>query len=93
MLPLCWAHSEGFNELMDMRTTFASARARVAQCSAPVHTSARSRVRAKVVRKSMSSLNPYECAQHKSFILCNCLEAHLLYKVVLLYINELVYPV
>ena len=26
MLPLCWAHSEGFNELMDLRTTFTRAR-------------------------------------------------------------------
>ena len=81
------------NELMDLRTTFARARTLQWPSAVPLSIPVLGRARAKVVRKSMSSLNPYECAQHKSFILCNCLEAHLLYKVVLLYINELVYPV
>ena len=68
---LCWAYSEGFNELMDLRTTFARARACYSgpvQCPSPVPQSrpVLGRARAKAVRKSMSSLNPSEVPSIKA---------------------------
>ena len=60
--------SEGFNELMDLRTAFARARDLALVWTGALHWATLARARAKVVRKSMSSLNPSECAQHKGNI-------------------------